>query len=72
MAEVDSKVAGASHLEGSDVNTKVIVEDAAVMSRVEHELSAWEAIKAYPMAVFWCLVVSMCVVMVSSVSHPDR
>lgn len=29
----------------------------------EHNLSPWEAIKAYPMAIFWALLVSMCVVM---------
>ncbi|KAB5531403.1 maltose permease MAL31 [Coniochaeta sp. 2T2.1] len=30
---------------------------------VEHSLSLWEAIKSCPMAIFWCLMVSMCVIM---------
>lgn len=29
---------------------------------VEHSLSLWQAIKSCPMAIFWCLMVSMCVV----------
>lgn len=29
----------------------------------EHDMTPMEAIKSHPMAVFWCLVVSMCVVM---------
>lgn len=65
----DLKVADSSHLEGvegSDIPVKVLVEEAAVGSQVEHELTALEAIKAYPMAIFWCLIVSMCVIMVSS------
>ena len=30
---------------------------------LEHNLSPWEAVKAYPMAIFWALLVSMCVIM---------
>jgi hypothetical protein len=29
----------------------------------EHKLSAGEAVRAYPMAIFWSLMVSMCVIM---------
>ena len=29
---------------------------------VEHSLTLWQAIKSCPMAIFWCLMVSMCVV----------
>jgi hypothetical protein len=65
MAELDTKTAGVSHLEDDQIPPKVLVQDAAVGSKLEHELNAWEAIKAYPMAVFWCLILSMCVVMVS-------
>jgi hypothetical protein len=32
-------------------------------SNVEHTLTPGQAIKAYPMAIFWCLAVSMCVIM---------
>ncbi|OBT53462.1 hypothetical protein VE04_06246 [Pseudogymnoascus sp. 24MN13] len=32
-------------------------------NEIEHALSPLEAIKAYLMAIFWCLMVSMCVVM---------
>ncbi|OIW22541.1 maltose permease MAL31 [Coniochaeta ligniaria NRRL 30616] len=30
---------------------------------VEHSLSLWQAIQSCPMAIFWCLMVSMCVIM---------
>ena len=30
---------------------------------LEHELNPGKCIKAYPMAIFWCLTVSMCVIM---------
>lgn len=32
-------------------------------SNVEHALTPGQAIRAYPMAIFWCLAVSMCVIM---------
>ena len=32
-------------------------------ARLEHELTPVQCIKAYPMAIFWCLMVSMCVIM---------
>jgi SP family general alpha glucoside:H+ symporter-like MFS transporter len=34
-------------------------------SATEHDLTPLEAIKAYPTAIFWALMVSMCVIMVS-------
>jgi hypothetical protein len=27
--------------------------------KTEHEMTPWEAVKSHPMAVFWCLMVSM-------------
>jgi len=36
---------------------------AADRAHVEHALTPGQAIRAYPMAIFWCLAVSMCVVM---------
>jgi len=53
-----------NHVETPVQPSKTLVENAAIGSQIEHELPAWEAIKAYPVAMFWCLVVSMCVVMV--------
>lgn len=32
-------------------------------AHVEQTLTPGQAIKAYPMAIFWCLAVSMCVIM---------
>ncbi|KAK0120541.1 hypothetical protein ONS96_010746 [Cadophora gregata f. sp. sojae] len=64
MADIDNKADLAKHVEAVDaIPSKVLVENAAVGSDLEHELAPWAAIKAYPMAVFWCLMVSMCVVM---------
>jgi hypothetical protein len=36
---------------------------ASARSEFEHKLTIREAIKAYPMAIFWSLAVSMCVIM---------
>lgn len=36
---------------------------AADRSHLEHNLTPLQAIKAYPMAIFWCLAVSMTVIM---------
>jgi hypothetical protein len=36
---------------------------AADRSDLEHELTPSQAIRAYPMAIFWTLMVSMCVIM---------
>ncbi|RDW65139.1 hypothetical protein BP6252_10790 [Coleophoma cylindrospora] len=57
----------ASHVEHPHddypVTSKTLTTDAEENSRLEHQLSPREAIKAYPMAVFWCLTVSTCVIM---------
>jgi SP family general alpha glucoside:H+ symporter-like MFS transporter len=56
-----------SHVESVPLNEKlqgaVLNDYAKVGSDIEHHLSPWEAIKAYPVAIFWSLMVSMCVVM---------
>ena len=46
-----------------DADTNVLTADAQESAKIEHDLSPWQAIQAYPMAVFWCLVVSTCVIM---------
>jgi len=66
MADLDNKMEDANHIEAPEKPTKILIENAAIGSQIEHELSPWEAIKAYPVAVFWCLMVSMCVVMVNT------
>lgn len=68
MAISIPKVETPNHIESLDgIPGKALIENAAVGSDLEHELSPWMAVKAYPMAVFWCLMVSMCVVMVRSI-----
>lgn len=42
---------------------KTLVEDAAQSTAVEHSLTIPQAINAYPMALFWCFGVAMCVIM---------
>lgn len=32
-------------------------------NELEHVMTTLETVKAYPMAIFWCVMVSMCVVM---------
>lgn len=60
--------AEAEHIESTLSSTwptseKTIALDAGESSAVEHNLSVYQAINAYPTAIFWCLVVSMCVIM---------
>jgi SP family general alpha glucoside:H+ symporter-like MFS transporter len=40
-----------------------IVEQAKEATEIEHTLSVMDCVKNYPMAIFWSLMVSMCVVM---------
>jgi SP family general alpha glucoside:H+ symporter-like MFS transporter len=42
------------------VQLKLAAKDGADL---EHHLSPWQAVKAYPMAIFWAVLVSMCVIM---------
>ncbi len=49
----------------SDENWKTQNPDQGAHDRshVEQSLTVREAIRAYPMAIFWCLAVSFCVIM---------
>lgn len=40
-----------------------IIELARGALEIEHQKGPWQAIKSHPMAIFWSLMVSMCVVM---------
>jgi MFS transporter, SP family, general alpha glucoside:H+ symporter len=40
-----------------------IIEQAKEATEIEHTLSVMACVKNYPMAIFWSLMVSMCVVM---------
>jgi SP family general alpha glucoside:H+ symporter-like MFS transporter len=58
-----------SRLEVEDVNLDLKMQGTNLNLRakdgaeLEHNLSPWQAIKVYPMAIFWAVLVSMCVVM---------
>lgn len=52
----------AEHVDDAVVADKVEAA-ARAATEVAHELSLRDAIKVYPMAIFWSLMVSMCVVM---------
>jgi len=63
-----SKAVQPSHLEAiTSPNEKMgeaqIIEQAKEATEVEHTLSVRECVKNYPMAIFWSVMVSMCVVM---------
>lgn len=51
------------HLEGSDDGPDTTERQARQAMAAEHALTPWQAIKMYPMAIFWSLMVSMCVIM---------
>lgn len=44
----------------TDKTTQEVAQDRAIL---EADLTPWQAIRAYPMAIFWSLMVSMCVIM---------
>jgi SP family general alpha glucoside:H+ symporter-like MFS transporter len=52
----------ASSLDGEMAGVELTIR-AKDGANLERSLSPWEAIKAYPMAIFWALLVSMCVIM---------
>ncbi len=63
-----SKAVQHSHLEAvTSPNEKMgevqIIEQAKEATEIEHTLSVMECVKNYPMAIFWSIMVSMCVVM---------
>ncbi|KAK9482505.1 general substrate transporter [Lipomyces starkeyi] len=47
----------------ADLYSEQLNQNVEVGIESEDTMALWKAIKAYPMAIFWCLVVSMCVVM---------
>jgi MFS transporter, SP family, general alpha glucoside:H+ symporter len=77
MDSEKSKNALAAHVELEDVSSVTSLEkkmqgtalhlSAKDGAALEHDLTPLQAIKAYPTAIFWALMVSMCVVMVSFV-----
>ena len=47
----------------SSLNANVIEARAREHTEAEHALTLRQAINAYPMAIFWCLIASTCVIM---------
>jgi hypothetical protein len=47
----------------ADESLEVLDARAADATEAEHALSPLQAIRAYPMAIFWSFMVSMCVIM---------
>ena len=63
-----AEVEESSHLEQQgSLDGKMAGDELTIRAKhgadLEHSLSPWEAVKAYPMAIFWALLVSMCVIM---------
>lgn len=67
----DKDVAGHDEVEKADIgpvtneieSLKLLEGRAKEGQKAEHGLAPLQAIKAYPMAIFWSFMVSMCVVM---------
>ncbi len=56
----------ADHMEdggNEKLDSQQLQEYAKGGTVTEHELTPLQALKCYPMAMFWCIMVSMCVVM---------
>lgn len=64
----DEKLTKAVHIERptKEDALKVNAETARVIA---HSLAPWQAVEAYPNALFWCLMVSMCVIMEGTCSR---
>ena len=45
------------------INEKQLIAEAAAGFETEKELGPWEAVKAYPQAIGWALVMALCVIM---------
>jgi SP family general alpha glucoside:H+ symporter-like MFS transporter len=62
-----SKTPDAAHLEDSVPTEKMDTTQVNLLARdaleFEPQQGPWAAVKSYPMAIFWSLMVSMCVVM---------
>jgi len=52
---------GVVHIE--QAQTAVNLYDAAEASAVEHSTSVWQALKENKKAVFWSMIISLCIVM---------
>ena len=65
MGSEQKVMADNAHVETADAKLEGnnLVEQAKDSDDQEHALTPLEAIKAYPMAIFWSLMVAMCVVM---------
>ncbi|MCJ1316708.1 hypothetical protein MMC15_002029 [Xylographa vitiligo] len=61
------KAIDVSHIESVGSDEKLqgsrLTEYAKTGADIEHHMPPWEAVKTYPMAIFWAVLVSMCVVM---------
>jgi len=64
LEDITSSTSLEKNLQGDKLHFNA--KDGAAL---EHDLTPLQALKAYPMAVFWALMVSMCVVMVCIPSH---
>jgi MFS transporter, SP family, general alpha glucoside:H+ symporter len=47
-----------------------VIEQAKEATEIEHTLSVMECVRNYPMAIFWSVTVSMCVIMEGLHSTP--
>lgn len=45
------------------IQSEKLLQDAEEAARLDHSLTPLQAIKAYPKAILWCLVISTCVIM---------
>lgn len=47
----------------TDKDPRVLIQDDENNAPIEQDLTPWQAVRAYPMAIFWCIVISTCVIM---------
>jgi MFS transporter, SP family, general alpha glucoside:H+ symporter len=50
-------------LEHAEFSGKMLNEDARLATQHEHEMTAWQGLKTYRMAVFWSVIVSSSIIM---------
>jgi hypothetical protein len=56
-------IAGIAHAEGAAIGNKAIVSAAEDRNEFDHQLTIRDAVSYYRWSIFWCLMISMTVVM---------
>jgi SP family general alpha glucoside:H+ symporter-like MFS transporter len=63
LGQDEDHVDVASPVNDEVINEKQLIAEATAGFETEKELGPWQAVKAYPQAIGWALVMALCVIM---------